>query len=74
MARARQPTQPEAPPEPERTRSSGGKCPVCNGILYQLGEQLYCPDEDAHVGGLIVYADGSYRSMIRTSIHAPVDK
>lgn len=49
------------------------RCPVCDGTTYRLDEAYYCPDEDAHTGGLIIYADGGYRSMVRTTEHAPVD-
>jgi len=56
------PSDASADPAP---RSFDGRCPLCHGALYRLDVVLFCPDEDAHTGGLIVYDDGSYRRMER---------
>ena len=50
-----------------RATPASDRCPQCNGRLYQLDQVLYCPAEDPHPGGLIVYADGGYRTMMRVT-------
>ncbi len=51
----------------EVRRFERGRCPLCNGLIYRLVSSWFCPNEDAHVGGLIIYSDGSYRLMSRTN-------
>jgi len=35
-----------------------GRCPVCNGVMYDYGRAYYCPAEDPHPGGFLIRKDG----------------
>jgi hypothetical protein len=44
-------------------------CPVClSGALLDMGYYLYCPTEDPHPGGVVVYNDGR---VVRADRHLP---
>jgi hypothetical protein len=38
------------------------KCPVCSGRLLDTGRSLYCPAEDPHPGGWLMFDDGLVRT------------
>lgn len=36
-----------------------GQCPVCGSTsLYDLDDSQFCPTEDVHPGGVVVFGDG----------------
>lgn len=44
-----------------------GTCPFCSGPMYPVGSSAWCPAEDPHPGGVVIYADG----LVKKSDLAP---
>jgi hypothetical protein len=58
--------------DPEPTRYSTDKCPVCGGKMWLLSHNFFCPDEDAHRGGVLVTIDGIARRADGGTIPPPI--
>jgi hypothetical protein len=44
-------------------------CPRCGGrmLILNNGSSKYCPNEDAHPGGLVVFPDGRQKTGLITT-------